>query len=105
MSIHASPFDVGVEPTERRRTWTRSFRYDGWILGDAAELPGTVLAKIAVPTLVIDSTASPNWLRAAAEAAASAVPGGTHRSLDGSFHDVPPDVLAPVLKEFFLNKS
>lgn len=36
-----------------------------------------------------------------AKAIARAVPHGQHRTLEGQRHDVSPEVLAPVLVEFF----
>lgn len=76
--------------------------HDALVMGDDSTVPVDVLARVAVPTLAVDSTGSADWLRAGAGAAAAAVPGARHRSLDGGFHDVPPEVLAPVLAEFFL---
>jgi pimeloyl-ACP methyl ester carboxylesterase len=73
--------------------------YDNLILGDGS-LPAERLAAVTVPTLVIDSTASPDWLRQAAKAVAGALADAQHRSLDGGFHDVPPQVLGPVLQAF-----
>lgn len=74
--------------------------YDAAIMGDGS-LPTEQLASVTVPTLVIDSTESPAWLRRAAKAVAGALSNAQHRSLEGQFHDVPPAVLAPVLEEFF----
>lgn len=60
------------------------------------------MALVTVPTLVIDSGASTGWLREAAKAVADALPEGQHRSVAGQFHEVPPEDLAPVLKDFFV---
>jgi hypothetical protein len=54
-----------------------------------------------VPALVLDSVASAPWLRRAARATADALPDARHLSLDGTFHQVPPEILAPVLADFF----
>jgi pimeloyl-ACP methyl ester carboxylesterase len=75
--------------------------YDTTVTGDGA-LPAARLATIAVPTVVVDSTGSPDWLRDAAAATAGAIPRATHLSLAGSFHEVPPEVLAPALREALL---
>jgi hypothetical protein len=40
-------------------------------------------------------------MRSAARAAAAAIPGARYRTLNGQTHDVAPEVLAPVLAEFF----
>ncbi|MEU5866448.1 alpha/beta fold hydrolase [Nonomuraea sp. NPDC047529] len=58
-------------------------------------------AGLAVPTLLIDSAASPERLHASTAAVAEAVPGARHRRLPGGFHDVEPGVLGPALAEFF----
>ncbi|RSN05583.1 alpha/beta hydrolase [Nonomuraea sp. WAC 01424] len=58
-------------------------------------------AAVTVPTLLIDSEASPERLRASTEAVAGTVPGARRRSLAGGFHDVEAGVLAPVLAGFF----
>lgn len=74
--------------------------YDGLLLLDPA-LPAGRLATIKVPALVLDSTASAPWLRNSARATAAALPQASQRSLDGTFHQVPPEILAPVLVDFF----
>jgi hypothetical protein len=51
--------------------------------------------------LVIDSDVSPAHLRDAAQAASGALPNARHHTVAGSFHDVPTEILAPVVAEFF----
>jgi hypothetical protein len=75
--------------------------YDTRICGDGT-LPTDRLGAITVPTVVLESTASPEWLRAAAAATARAIPGGTHRGLPGGFHEVPPETLAAALRDALL---
>lgn len=79
--------------------------YDAIIMGDGAPLPARRMAALTVPTLVIDSTASPAWLRNAARATAGALADASHRSLDGTFHQIPPEVLGPVLADFFIGRT
>jgi len=74
--------------------------YDNTVMGDSS-VPRETAARITVPTLLLDGGASPDNLRAAAKAAADAVPDAVYRSLEGQTHDVAPDALAPVLVEFF----
>jgi pimeloyl-ACP methyl ester carboxylesterase len=64
--------------------------------------PADLLATIAVPVLAVHSTGSPSWLVAGAEATAKVVPNGESVGLEGGFHEVPPETLAPVLREFYL---
>jgi pimeloyl-ACP methyl ester carboxylesterase len=52
------------------------------------------------PTLAMDGSASPGWMRQAIEAVARAIPRGRHRTLDGQAHAVDPKVLALALEGF-----
>lgn len=78
--------------------------YDGMALGGADQsLPVDLLAAIEVPVLAVSSTGTPMpWLADAAAAVANGVSEGEHVKLEGGFHEVPIEVLVPVLKEFFL---
>jgi pimeloyl-ACP methyl ester carboxylesterase len=69
-------------------------------MGDGS-VPADRLASITVPTLVLDGGASPEFMRDAAQTAANALPNAQRRTLEGQTHEVAPDVLAPVLIEFF----
>jgi pimeloyl-ACP methyl ester carboxylesterase len=69
-------------------------------MGDGL-VPHDLLATITVPVLSVSGSASPPWLREAARAIAEAAPQGTYRTLEGQTHAVEPEVLAPVLAEFF----
>ncbi|MGW2693948.1 alpha/beta fold hydrolase [Streptomyces sp. NPDC001296] len=74
--------------------------YDDAVMGDGL-VPRERLASVTVPVLAVAGGASPEWLRRAAEAVAQAVPRGTYRTLRDQDHMVEPQVLAPVLAEFF----
>jgi pimeloyl-ACP methyl ester carboxylesterase len=54
-----------------------------------------------VPTLVADGGKSPAWIRNAMKELASVLPNSTHRTLEGQTHMLKPEVLTPVLMEFF----
>jgi pimeloyl-ACP methyl ester carboxylesterase len=58
-------------------------------------------ASVKAPTLVMAGGASPAWLHNAAQAVAKVIPSAQTRILEGQTHAVAPDVLAPVLIEFF----
>ncbi|MFF4255977.1 alpha/beta fold hydrolase [Streptomyces sp. NPDC001663] len=77
-----------------------SLAYDNAVMGDGL-VPRDRLAAIEVPVLSVAGDASPAWLREAARAVAETAPQGTYRSLEGQTHMVDPNVLAPVLAEFF----
>ncbi|MET8949788.1 alpha/beta fold hydrolase [Streptomyces sp. NPDC004393] len=74
--------------------------YDDAVMGDGL-VPRERLASVTVPVLAVAGGASPEWLRRAAEAVARATPRGTYRTLRDEDHMVEPQVLAPVLVEFF----
>jgi len=60
------------------------------------------LSSVSTPTLVLASEGSGENLRGWAKGVSAALPNGSLRLLQGEWHGVPPDVLAPVLSEFFI---
>ncbi|MGW7384053.1 alpha/beta fold hydrolase [Streptomyces sp. NPDC054794] len=74
--------------------------YDDAVMGDGL-VPRERLAAITVPVLAVAGGASPAWLREATRAVAETAPEGSYRTLEDQTHMVDPDVLAPVLAEFF----
>lgn len=89
-----SPMWAGMEAV------APSLAYDAAVLGDGG-VPRERVATIEVPVLAIAGGASPAWMREAAQAVAEAVPRGSYRSLPGQTHMVEPQVLGPVLAEYF----
>ena len=75
--------------------------YDATIMGDFS-LPTEQVTSVTAPTLVIAGEASFPFMRATAQALAGALPNGHALILEGQTHDVAPQVLAPVLEEYFL---
>ena len=71
-------------------------------------IPGSLsaehLSAIATPTLVVASNATGEPLQSWAQALAQALPNGSFRSLQGQWHGVSPETLAPVLAEFFIGR-
>ena len=63
-------------------------------------LPAERIAKVGVPTLVMDGGTTP-WLSHAAQAVADILPNAEQRTLDGQPHNVAPEAIAPVLIDFF----
>ncbi|MGN9768950.1 alpha/beta fold hydrolase [Micromonospora sp. SD12] len=59
-----------------------------------------LLARVTTPTLVLQSAGSTDDLTGMAATTAALLPDATHRSLPGRWHQVPADVLAPVLVDF-----
>lgn len=74
--------------------------YDNAIMGDGS-VPSRLLASVSVPTLVIDGGASPQFMHDAAQAVANALPNAQRRTLKDQTHAVAPEVLGPVLEEFY----
>jgi pimeloyl-ACP methyl ester carboxylesterase len=77
-----------------------SLAYDDAVMRDG-RVPRDRLASVGVPVLAVAGDASPGWLREAARAIADSVPDGSYRTLQGQTHMVEPNVMAPVLMEFF----
>jgi pimeloyl-ACP methyl ester carboxylesterase len=78
--------------------------YDAAVMGSVendAEIPDGMLAKVTAPTLAIYGTISAPRFRETAETIAAGVADGHLVALEGQHHVVPPDVLAPVLVDFF----
>lgn len=65
-------------------------------------LPGSRLAEVTTPTLVLSSESSGDQLDAWAAGVADALPGGEHRRLTGSWHAVPPEDLAAAVSDYLL---
>lgn len=74
--------------------------HDDAVLGDGP-VPRDLLASVGVPVLALAGGASPPWMRTATRQVAEAVPQGTYRVVEGQSHAVEPEMLAPVLAEFF----
>ena len=73
--------------------------------GAGKPLPGTLGSFIKAPTLVMDGGKSPTWMRHSMQALAQTLPNASYRTLEGQTHMVKPQVLAPVLEEFFAGEK
>jgi pimeloyl-ACP methyl ester carboxylesterase len=71
-------------------------------LGGDQGIPEDYLAKITVPVLVLGGASSPEWFQRTVAATGAAIPGARLVTLPGQGHNVPPEVIAPVLTDFFL---
>ncbi len=74
--------------------------YDAIIMGDGS-IPREYLSSNTVPTLIINGELSPVWLHQAARALMDALPNAKHITLNGQTHEFEPEILAPILQEFF----
>ena len=71
------------------------------ILGQDAAVPIKRAASVSMPALVMNGGASYPFMHTTAQALSQAMPHARLRTLEGQEHDVAPEVLAPVLAEFF----
>jgi pimeloyl-ACP methyl ester carboxylesterase len=74
--------------------------YDAAVMGNYS-LPTARLASITIPVLAIAGEKTDVRLGRAVQAVADAVPSAQHRTLRGQTHNVAPEVITPVLVEFF----
>ena len=89
-----APWIAALEPL------ARTLPYD--IAVAAGGVPADELAKIAAPVLVIGGGNSPAWFQRSVAEQAAAVPGARQVTLNGYDHNAPPEVLTPILAEFFI---
>ena len=74
--------------------------YNMAIMGDFS-MPAGRVASVTVPTLVLGGGESPAWARQAVQAVVDALPNAQRRTLAGQTHGAAPEILVPVLEEFF----
>src|SRR4028119_1091533 len=78
--------------------------YDSEVMGDIGRegpIPVDRASRVTVPALVLTGGADYPWMTDVGRQVAEAMPNGGHRVLQGQEHAVPPEVLVPVLAEFF----
>jgi pimeloyl-ACP methyl ester carboxylesterase len=82
---HTLPYDITIVQDNQRG---KPFPKDRW-------------ASATMPTLAMDGSKSPAWMRNGMRALAGALPNATFRTLDGQDHMVKAPAIAPVLRGFF----
>jgi pimeloyl-ACP methyl ester carboxylesterase len=78
--------------------------YDSEVMGDIGRdgtIPVDQASRVRVPALVLTGGADYPWMTEVGRRLADAMPNGRHRVLENQEHVVPPEVLVPVLAEFF----
>jgi pimeloyl-ACP methyl ester carboxylesterase len=92
----------------RREPWWAAFEavaptlaYDAAVLGEDRAVPAGKAARVAIPALVMNGSASEAFMYDTAMALAKAMPNAEHRTLEGQTHAVSSEAIAPVLVEFF----
>ena len=78
-----------------------SLAYDAAVLGQDSSVPLERAGRVGVPALIMAGGASYPFMDVAARALASAMPQAQHRTLEGQTHEADPEVVVPVLVEFF----
>jgi pimeloyl-ACP methyl ester carboxylesterase len=91
--MRETPMWAGMEAV------AHTLAYDGRIV-DGFTLRADELSRMSAPALVMAGGQTP-WMSSGAQALAQALRHGEYRSLKGQGHDVGPEVIAPVLVEFF----
>jgi pimeloyl-ACP methyl ester carboxylesterase len=64
-------------------------------------IPAPELARITVPVLVLGGKNSPAWFQRSVADQSAAIPDSRLTMLDGYDHNAPPEVISPILTEFF----
>lgn len=82
---HTIPYDITIVQENQR----------------GKPLPAQRWSHIKVPTLVVDGGKSPQWMRHAMHSLAGVLPNAELRTLEGQTHMVKPQVLVPVLAQFY----
>ena len=96
-----------IEQTKASPAWpsmltlAHTLAYDVRLLNEGV-VPADRLSVIACPVLGTTGSLSPPWAAASVRAVAEAIRDGEWRVLEGQAHNVAPDVLAPLLRERFL---
>jgi pimeloyl-ACP methyl ester carboxylesterase len=96
-SMEGAPWWPGLEAL------THTLPYDIALTGDQG-IPAS-LSAIAIPVLVLGGSTSPDWFHRTVQETAAAVPGARLVMMEGYDHGIPPEVIAPVLTEFFLGAT
>jgi pimeloyl-ACP methyl ester carboxylesterase len=80
----------------------RTLPYD--LAVTAGGVPEAGLGSITTPVLILGGSDSPAWFRRSVADQAAATPGAQLRMLDGFGHNAPPEVIAPILIDFFTGR-
>ena len=106
MLVGASAEDVeGIKQTPMWPMWEsigHTLAYDHIAsLGEDASIPVERVARLRVPTLIMNGGESYPFMHATAVTLARVIPNAQHHTLEGQTHEVTAEALAPVLIEFF----
>ena len=88
-----APWVTALEPL------TPTLPYD--LAVTAGGIQTAELAKITVPVLILGGKNSPAWFQRSVAEQAAATPGAQLKMLNGYDHNAPPEVITPILIDFF----
>jgi pimeloyl-ACP methyl ester carboxylesterase len=91
--LEGAPWVTDLEPL------TPTLPYD--LAVTAGGVPTAELGKITTPVLVLGGRNSPGWFQRSVAEQAAATPGARLKILDGYDHNAPPEVITPILIDFF----
>ena len=91
--MDGAPWVAALEPL------TPTLPYD--LAVTAGGVPTAELAKITAPVLILGGKNSPSWFQRSVAEQAAATPGAQLKMLDGYDHNAPPEVISPILIDFF----
>jgi pimeloyl-ACP methyl ester carboxylesterase len=100
--MRGAPFWPGLESVAHTLPYDHAIMCD---LTSGLPLPAARWAGVTIPTLVINGGESPAWARNAVQAIVDVLPQAERRSLAGQTHQVDPEVLAPLLDGFLVDRS
>jgi pimeloyl-ACP methyl ester carboxylesterase len=109
MKLVGMPLEM-IEEMRHTPRWSElealapTLAYDSEVMGDIGRggtIPVDMSSRVTIPALVLSGGADYPWMTDVGRRLADAMPNGRHRVLEGQEHSVPPEVLVPVLAEFF----
>jgi pimeloyl-ACP methyl ester carboxylesterase len=90
--LDSAPWAKAMEPL------TPALPYD--LAVTAGGVPTAELANIAAPVLILGGAKSPPWFQRSVAEQAAAIPGSQLKTIDGYDHNIPPEVITPILIDF-----
>jgi pimeloyl-ACP methyl ester carboxylesterase len=91
--MDGAPWVAALEPLARTLPYDIAVTDGGVPVGE--------LNTINAPVLIMGGGNSPAWFRRSVAEQAAAIPGAQLKTVDGYDHNVPPEVIAPILAGFF----
>jgi pimeloyl-ACP methyl ester carboxylesterase len=91
--LDGAPWVAALEPL------ASTLPYDLAVTGGG--VPASELGRVTAPVLILGGKNSPGWFQRSVAEQAAATPGAQLTMLGGYDHNAPPEVIAPILIDFF----